>query len=251
MTSSLTREFILKKIKRWSSENDNKTPGQKAFFRWVGGIGIYDLKRLGWTYYGELVKEAGLTPNKFDKTKYTKGQLCEIFLGVMREKNVWPSRSILDVKHLQDSNFPESSTFYKKLGRVKQLSETILDYAESNKEFDDVIEICKEAYQKFKGKDIIGDLTGKEPIHGWVYLIKHGSREEYRVGQTYDSVRREKEIRIQLPERAVEVHKIETVDPVGVEAYWLNRFSSKRMNGDWFKLTSADVKEFMGWKDIA
>jgi hypothetical protein len=57
-------------------------------------------------------------------------------------------------------------------------------------------------------------------------------------------VRREKELRIQLPERCTLIHSIKTDDPSGIEAYWHKSFDSKRMQGEWFNLNSADVKAF-------
>ena len=83
-----------------------------------------------------------------------------------------------------------------------------------------------------------------------MYLFKHGRYNQYRIGRTFDLLRRGSEIRIQLPERAILVHSIKTVDPEGIETYWLNRFKAKKMNGDWFILSRTDVNEFKRWKRI-
>jgi hypothetical protein len=77
---------------------------------------------------------------------------------------------------------------------------------------------------------------------GFVYLLK--ARKFYKVGRSNALGRRERELAIQLPEKANTLHVIRTDDPVGIEAYWHKRFESKRKNGEWFELSAADVKAF-------
>ena len=79
---------------------------------------------------------------------------------------------------------------------------------------------------------------------GFVYLLKHGSRREYKIGRTNNRLRRHGEIGIELPLEIEPIHVIETDDPPGVEAYWHRRFAEKRLKNEWFALWADDVRAF-------
>jgi len=105
-----------------------------------------------------------------------------------------------------------------------------------------VIEACE---QPVKADLLPGAKEQKSRTHeilGYVYLIKYGRH--HKIGKTNAVGRRERELAIQLPEKANTVHVIKTDDPTGIEAYWHKRFESKRGNGEWFDLTSEDIKAF-------
>ena len=75
-----------------------------------------------------------------------------------------------------------------------------------------------------------------------MYLLKAGRF--YKIGKTNHAGKRERELAIQLPEKATMVHAIKTDDPSGIESYWHQRFAEKRRNGEWFALEGADVAAF-------
>lgn len=96
----------------------------------------------------------------------------------------------------------------------------------------------------------VADTEDGRDTVGYVYLFKHGTRREYKIGRTNNPLRREGEIGIQLPEKLEPIHSIKTDDPAGVEAYWHTRFASRRMEGEWFALTAQDVRAFKRWRSI-
>lgn len=77
---------------------------------------------------------------------------------------------------------------------------------------------------------------------GGVYLIKSG--QHFKIGKANDFDQRIKQVKLQLPEKAAEIHRIYTDDPIGIESYWHKRFKEKRKNGEWFELTEEDVDVF-------
>lgn len=239
----LTKEDIIKELRKYAKEIGDKTPSEKKFYENTS-IGIMD-RRKYWSNYGELVLEAGLTPNKFDKTKYSYKELCEIFIKVIREKDKWPTRGELDIKHYNDSNFPDSTTFYKKLGLTRGLAKTILEFIEDKQEYGDIVDICNSVLEEFRDRD---EKSEERLVIGFVYLGKqHG---HYKIGKAKDTNRRREDITLLGSEPFELIHEIKTDDMNGVEKYWHNRFKSKRKRGEWFDLTASDVKAFNKWRKI-
>lgn len=245
-----SKEEILKKIKEWSKENDGKTPGEKVFYEYAD-FNVYQLHKLGWANYGELVDEAELIPNTFDNTQYSYEQICDLFISAMREKNQWPSRGYLDVKHLNDSSYPSSATFYKKLGLTGDLAQSILDYIGDKDDYDDVKNICLPVIEKYAVSDK-SDEAGKTVEEVYMYKYKNQSQ-PIKVGRSKDVERRGEEIVIGAHDKAVLIHSIKTDDPSGVENYWHRRFRKsgrEEYNNEWFRLKPEDVKAFKRWKKI-
>lgn len=92
------------------------------------------------------------------------------------------------------------------------------------------------------GHEAIHRDESAETAIGCVYLLKSGRH--YKIGRSNAVGRRERELQIQLPEKAEVVHEIKTDDPVGIENYWHNRFADRRKNGEWFELTAKDIAVF-------
>lgn len=251
-----TRDEILAIIKKWSSDHEGRTPSEKVF-REATEIPLDTLQKHGWASYGEFCDEAGLKRNKFDKSNpdYVSEKLSELFIDAIREKGKWPTKGELEVSHKRNKNIPGSAIYYKKLGLVKngKLSIALLNYIKDRPGYEDIAKICNSLLETIKNEDFQEPGTKNKNGHGWVYLIRLGHSNQYRIGQTNDPLRRFKENRIELPEKPILVHEIETADRYGVEDYWLKRFKTKKTENeysDWFKLSSSDVREFKAWKRI-
>lgn len=93
------------------------------------------------------------------------------------------------------------------------------------------------------------ESVAENAAYGFVYLVR-GHRGEYKIGRTNLVDRRLSELGATYPVEQTLVHEIKTDDPVGVERYWHNRLAEKRMRGEWFKLTVADVKAFKRWRRV-
>ncbi len=72
------------------------------------------------------------------------------------------------------------------------------------------------------------------------YVIKSGNSDYYKIGKTNRTVpSRLKELQTGNPD-PLKVVKVLSGD---LEGYYHDKFSHKRVNGEWFKLTSKDLKQ--------
>ena len=148
-----------------------------------------------------------------------------------------------------DPTFPTEKVF-RRLGLKPRRISRMIVFFETHPGYDDVASLWKGLAVEGEPQDA-EEAGSTTPTVGYVYLLKHGSRQEYKIGRTNNPLRREGEVGIQLPEKIQPVHYIETDDPAGVETYWHSRFASKRKEGEWFALTPEDVRAFKRWKRIS
>jgi hypothetical protein len=147
-----------------------------------------------------------------------------------------------------DPEFPSEKVF-RRLGPKPQRAVRMIAYCEANHGNEDVAALWRKLLTTKPAA--MSESSDDDPTQvGYVYLLKHGSRREYKIGRTYNPLRREGELGIQLPEKCLPVHYIKTDDPEGVETYWHRRFADKRKEGEWFSLTSQDVRAFKRWRRI-
>jgi hypothetical protein len=230
------KQHILNEIRRTAKANEGNPLGVRAF-RTETGIKESEWSGKFWVRWSDAVTEAGFTPNQWQGA-YGDEVLIAKLVSLTRELGKFPVQGDLRMKGRNDPEFPSEKTF-RRLGSKEQRVLKVTEYCRNREGFQDVLNLCPDIVdrkQPSREKD-----AGREEV-GSVYLMKSGRY--YKIGRSNSSGRREYELAIQLPERANKVHEIRTDDPVGIEAYWHNRFASKRKNGEWFDLTAPDIKAF-------
>jgi hypothetical protein len=216
-----------------------------ARFSAATGIKAADWMGKFWARWGDAVREAGFTPNELQGARSDEdilGSLAEFVRSLGR----FPVTNEIKQRARADPGFPWHNTFAK-FGRKAALVARLEQFCRECGQ-DDVANICA-AVAKADAHELEESTTDASDV-GYVYLVRHGSRREYKIGMTNNPLRREGEIRTELPEALTPVHKIKTDDPAGVERYWHKRFAKKRKNGEWFELTSDDVRAFKRWRNI-
>ncbi|MBV9991457.1 MAG: GIY-YIG nuclease family protein [Alphaproteobacteria bacterium] len=165
--------------------------------------------------------------------------LVEKYIELARDLGHLPTQSELQLRANADETFPGVTPF-RRIGR-QALIQKVRDLCSGASGYEDVLGLCEE--------DRPPRATPKIPVRGeaqsddgFVYLIRSGRF--YKIGRSVAVGQRERQLKIQLPEKTATVHDIRTDDPVGIEAYWHRRFSNKRKNGEWFDLDAQDVSAF-------
>jgi hypothetical protein len=237
---------IIAEVQRTAAENGG-VPLGFARFESATGIKTTDWFGIHWARWGDAVREAGFEPNQLQGA-YEKEELLQKFAEFARELGRIPVRGDLGLKRRSDPDFPSWNTF-DRLGKKAELIRQVGEFCRSRDGFEEVVQWC-ESYAGLSVAASDEDGPAEEVVIGYVYLLKHGSRREYKIGRTNNRLRREGEIGIELPEQIEPIHVIETDDPAGIEAYWHRRFASKRLKNEWFALTAEDVRVFKRWRRI-
>lgn len=233
------KEFILQEIRRCAAANGGVPLGRARF---EAETGVRQDEWLGryWTRWSDAVREAGFPPNQFQGA-HSDAYLLGCLAVLARELGSFPTYAEIKMRRQNDPSFPSHGTFARlgdKGTRIARLSE----FCASQPDFEDVAGLLRQDFRLERADTELEEGETPDATEGFVYLLKSGKH--YKIGRSNSAGRRLYELRLQLPEEATLVHMIETDDPVGIEHYWHRRFADRRGNGEWFKLSSADVKAF-------
>jgi fermentation-respiration switch protein FrsA (DUF1100 family) len=237
----MNKDQILSEIRRTASAG---TALGWRRFEAETGIRYYDWYGTFWTRWSDAVREAGLEPSQMSEA-YDEVYLLRTLADLTRSLGHVPTQGDMLIAGKNVPGFPSEKVF-RKLGSKPQRALRVVSFCESNPGYDAVADMWRQVPQA----EIVDDIDSTPGALGYVYLLKHGARREYKIGRTNNPLRREGEIGIDLPEKLQPVHYIETDDPSGVEAYWHTRFAAKRKEGEWFGLTQQDVSAFKRWRKI-
>jgi len=231
------RHFILDEIRRTAAENGGIPLGRDAFLT-ATGIKQTDWYGRFWARWGDAIREAGFAPNQMQGA-FAEDDLLGKVAWLVRELGHFPVEGELRLKNRSDKSFPSHSTLAR-LGSKQKLAARLVEYCERVGGLEDVAALCV-GRSRSPARREAEEAKAPAP-NGFVYMLRSGR--SYKIGKTNAVGRRERELAIQLPEKANTVHVISTDDPAGIEAYWHRRFDAKRKNGEWFELTAAAVAAF-------
>ncbi len=234
----MDKAHILREIKRPADANGGVPLGWRRFLTETG-IKQSDWFAVHWARWSDALCEAGYEPNQLTEG-YEPEELLDRVAQLVTELGRLPTNADMRFQANKDSAFPSDKTFRQRWSKPELVAE-LREYCQSRAEYADVVRLCEEYIPRKQQEEPVAHATG-EVTMGYVYLIKMGKY--HKVGMTNSVGRREYELNLQLPERTELVHAISTDDPVGIEAYWHNRFKDKNTNGEWFALDAADIAAF-------
>jgi hypothetical protein len=240
----VSKRQIIAEIKRLA-EASGKPPGVRLF-ETETGIKDSDWYPHLWLRWGDALQEAGFARNTM-VVGLSDELLVEQYARLAQRLSRLPLQGELIRESKANPAFPSEKTF-RRFGGKTNLLKAVAAFCRANPGFEDVVSYCdngKEKHTATQERDRAADVEV-----GYVYLLRHGARREYKIGRTNNPIRREGEIGVELPQKLVPIHVITTDDPAGIEAYWHRRFAEKRLKNEWFALTPVDVRAFKRWRRI-
>lgn len=241
--ASVERGEILAAIRETAAGNGGRALGRNRFEQ-VTGITEYDIGRY-WARWGDAVREAGFEPNTLNQP-FDEAELLETYAELVATLGHVPTNAELRLQRERDPTFPNAKVF-QRFGSKAALIDRARAHCAERSTHGEALTILNEASST---SPIAPHDEGESPsAYGFVYLAE-GHRGEYKIGRTNLVDRRLGELGAMAPVEYRLVHESKTDDPAGVESYWHRRYADKRMRGEWFRLTAADVRAFKRWKRL-
>ncbi|MCY3846170.1 MAG: GIY-YIG nuclease family protein [Acidobacteria bacterium] len=236
-----TREHVVNEIRR-VAEKYGRPPGRQLFERETG-IAMADWYGAHFRSWGDALVEAGYEPNE-KQDKLSREHVLREYAKVVRHFGRVPAMIDLRMYSRERPEVPGHTTFTNHFGNKAGLDAALAKWVREQGEFQDLVSLLPGPTESPRSGEVAGVPDGSLEAsgNGWVYLLKSG--DHYKIGHSQELERRVKEIRVAMPQETTLMHSIRTDDPSGIEAYWHRRFERRRANGEWFRLTAADVRAF-------
>lgn len=234
----MTKDEILQEIRRTADANGGTPPGRQRFFDETG-IRESDWSGRYWTRWSDAVREAGYKPQRMNPS-LADDAVLQATARIIRRLGHFPTSAELRLACRQDPELPSHNTF-RRFGGLAGLRQRLVSFS-ADHGLDDVLAVLPTVIDEGVAIDVPAESQDSDAVDGFVYLLRSGTH--YKIGKAMSVESRKRQLAIQLPKPIEEVHRIKTDDPLGIEAYWHRRFAAKRLNGEWFSLTAADVKAF-------
>lgn len=241
-----SRDLILDEIRRTAEANGGQSLGRSRFEQETE-ISSYDWGR-HWARFGDAVREAGYEPNAYNQA-IDLDALLTAYAAVVRRLGHVPTGRELRIERSRDSDVPVTTTLQRRCGGKREVLQALVDHFKDRPDYADVREICLRTLDSSPARQSADAVDGDATGSGFVYLIK-GRGGEYKLGRTGLVDRRVSQLATGSSVELEVVHEIRTDDPAGVEAYWHRRFADRRLRGEWFKLSAADVRAVKRWRRI-
>lgn len=235
----LTKDDVLREIRRTAAENGGVAPGKIAFFA-ATGIRESDWSGRWWTTWSAAVREAGLEPQRLNP-RLNDDLVLDAAARIIRKYGRFPTSAEIRFECNSDRTLPSHNTFHR-FGGLRGLRTRLRAFT-AERGLSDVAAAIGEHPDEPLAADVVPDGEDTRALaDGFVYLIKSGRH--FKIGKANSVEARHRQLKIQLPQAAEVVHRIKTDDPFGIESYWHRRFADKRLNGEWFALSAEDIKAF-------
>jgi hypothetical protein len=229
------RQHILAEIRRTAAANGGAALG-RARFAQETGIRESDWRGTYWDRWSDAVLEAGLQPQAASQPDASA--VLARLAGLVRRLGRFPTLAELRAERAGNPDFPSGGAF-ERLGSKVELMDALRAYCRAAEGYGDVPGILDFSQRAERSEaPVAPDSTADD---AYVYLLQSGKH--YKLART-EGLERTAFEAAQTAEGAKAVHSIRTDDPAGIEAYWQQRFATRKTRGEWYALGTEELQAF-------
>ena len=176
----MNKAHVISEIQRTAAGNGGLPLGWRRFEEETG-IGYYDWYGRFWTKWSDAVREAGFEPNRMNEAIHDV-VLFQKVVALTRNLGRVPTQGDLMIAARNDPSFP-SEKVYRRLGSKAERAVRIVSYCDANPGNEDVANLWRTVQSRSVPVELV-EVPNSISAVGFVYLLKHGSRREYKIGRT-------------------------------------------------------------------